>query len=334
MTNYCHLNDVKIINTNASQGDQTMSVNHKACRLKHNNYSDVSNNTNAYNSANSNISIENVFSYDDVLKLSRLCGYEPYFDEYTADDLIQLAAFSSDSLSLVGFISCLKPELNNTTGNIPDNTTIEITAMVAPEYRRQHIFIRLFQALINTINTISSISDSHNNCNKNSKINNNNIRYIASIKDNFIDSSNAGTINIKYAYSDYLMSLHNTQEYTERATLSSLPDTLELLKYDDEYQLVSNTSDELISSVAFDIFDTHICIHDVWTAPDMRKCGYARHLLSEFIKDWKNKSNYHKLPLILHVSGTNIPAVNLYKSEGFNVAEEIKYYTLNLNNLI
>ena len=299
-----------------------MSVNHKACSLKHNNNSNIYNNAYADNITNSNISIENVFSYDDVLKLSRLCGYEPYFDEYTADDLIQLAAFS-----LVGFISCLKPELNNTTGNIPDNTTIEITAMVAPEYRRQHIFIRLFQALINTINTISSISDSHNNCNKN-------IRYIASIKDNFIDSSNAGTINIKYAYSDYLMSLHNTQEYTERATLSSLPDTLELLKYDDEYQLVSNTSDELISSVAFDIFDTHICIHDVWTAPDMRKCGYARHLLSEFIKDWKNKSNYHKLPLILHVSGTNIPAVNLYRSEGFTIAEEIKYYTLNLNNLI
>ena len=122
------------------------------------------------------------------------------------------------------------------------------------------------------------------------------------------------------------MSLHNTQEYTEAAALSSLPDTLELLKYDDEYQLVS--------SIAFDIFNTHICIHDVWTAPDMRKCGYARHLLSEFIKDWKNKSNYHKLPLILHVSGTNIPAVNLYRSEGFTVAEEIKYYTLNLNNLI
>ena len=311
-----------------------MSVNHKACSLKHNNNSNIYNNAYADNITNSNISIENVFSYDDVLKLSRLCGYEPYFDEYIADDLIQLAAFSSDSHSLVGFISCLKPELNNTTGNIPDNTTIEITAMVAPEYRRQHIFIRLFQALINTINTISSISDSHNNCNKNSKINNNNIRYIASIKDNFIDSSNAGTINIKYAYSDYLMSLHNTQEYTEPAALSSLPDTLELLKYDDEYQLVSNTSDELISSVAFDIFDTHICIHDVWTAPDMRKCGYARHLLSEFIKDWKNKSNYHKLPLILHVSGTNIPAVNLYKSEGFTIAEEIKYYTLNLNNLI
>lgn len=311
-----------------------MSVNHKACSLKHNNNSNIYNNAYADNITNSNISIENVFSYDDVLKLSRLCGYEPYFDEYTADDLIQLAAFSSDSHSLVGFISCLKPELNNTTGNIPDNTTIEITAMVAPEYRRQHIFIRLFQALINTINTISSISDSHNNCNKNSKINNNNIRYIASIKDNFIDSSNAGTINIKYAYSDYLMSLHNTQEYTEATALYSLPDTLELLKYDDEYQLVSNATDELISSVAFDIFDTHICIHDVWTAPDMRKYGYARHLLSEFIKDWKNKSNYHKLPLILHVSGTNIPAVNLYKSEGFTVAEEIKYYTLNLNNLI
>lgn len=305
-----------------------MSVNHKACSLKHNNNSNIYNNAYADNITNSNISIENVFSYDDVLKLSRLCGYEPYCDEYTADDLIQLAAFSSDSHSLVGFISCLKPELNNTTGNIPDNnnTTIEITAMVAPDYRRQHIFIRLFQALINTINTISSISDSHNNCNK--------IRYVAAIKGDFIYNTNPSTINIKYAYSDYLMSLHNTQEYTEATALYSLPDTLELLKYDDEYQLVSNATDELISSVAFDIFDTHICIHDVWTAPDMRKCGYARHLLSEFIKDWKNKSNYHKLPLILHVSGTNIPAVNLYKSEGFTVAEEIKYYTLNLNNLI
>ena len=324
-----------------------MSGNHKACSLKHNNHSDVSNNDNAYNSANSNVSIENVFSYDDVLKLSRLCGYEPYFDEYTADDLIQLAAFSSDTHSLIGFISCLKPELNNTTGDIPDITTIEITAMVAPEYRRQHIFIRLFQTLINTINTISSISDSHNNCNRNSSnkndntntnnnINNciNNIRYVAAIKGDFIYNTNTSTINIKYAYSDYLMSLHNTQEYTEPAALSSLPDTLELLKYDDKYQLVSNATDELISSVAFDIFDTHICIHDVWTAPDMRKCGYARHLLSKFIKDWKNKSNYHKLPLILHVSGTNIPAVNLYKSEGFTIAEEIKYYTLNLNNLI
>ena len=130
------------------------------------------------------------------------------------------------------------------------------------------------------------------------------------------------------------MSLHNTQEYTEPAALSSLPDTLELLKYDDEYQLVSNATDELISSVAFDIFDTHICIHDVWTAPDMRKMRLCQTFIIRIHKRLENKSNYHKLPLILHVSGTNIPAVNLYRSEGFTIAEEIKYYTLNLNNLI
>ena len=42
-----------------------------------------------------------------------------------------------------------------------------------------------------------------------------------------------------------------------------LPDTIELLKYDDEYQLLSSASDELISSISFEHFNTHICIHDV-----------------------------------------------------------------------
>lgn len=41
--------------------------------------------------ANTDIIIENVFSYDDVLKLSGLCNYEPFCDEPEAEDLIQLA---------------------------------------------------------------------------------------------------------------------------------------------------------------------------------------------------------------------------------------------------
>ncbi len=79
--------------------------------------------------------------------------------------------------------------------------------------------------------------------------------------------------------------------------------------------------------------DTHICIHDVWTDPDMRRCGYARLLLTELIQDWKNDSlnNSHDntiIPLILHVSGSNMPAVSLYKSSGFVVREELKYYNV------
>ena len=43
--------------------------------------------------ANTDIIIENVFSYDDVLKLFELCNYEPFCDEPEAEDLIQLAGF-------------------------------------------------------------------------------------------------------------------------------------------------------------------------------------------------------------------------------------------------
>ena len=71
----------------------------------------------------------------------------------------------------------------------------------------------------------------------------------------------------------------------------------------------------------------------VWTDPDMRRCGYARLLLTELIQDWKNDSlnNSHDntiIPLILHVSGSNMPAVRLYKSSGFVVREELKYYNV------
>ena len=51
--------------------------------------------------ANTDIIIENVFSYDDVLKLSGLCNYEPFCDEPEAEDLIQLAAFTKDTHCLV-----------------------------------------------------------------------------------------------------------------------------------------------------------------------------------------------------------------------------------------
>ena len=47
--------------------------------------------------ANTDIIIENVFSYDDVLKLSSLCDYEPFCDEPETKDLIQLAAFTKDT---------------------------------------------------------------------------------------------------------------------------------------------------------------------------------------------------------------------------------------------
>ena len=215
--------------------------------------------------------------------------------------------------------------------------------MTAPDYRRQHIFTTMFHALISAVNTLISDS-STTHCN---------IKYVTAIDDETSNSiisdqhnltgNTAGNINtnmninintninIEYAYSEYLMEL-SVENITESIS-TVFPDTIELLKYDDEYQLVSNFSDELIASISFEHFNTHICIHDVWTDPDMRRCGYARLLLTELIQDWKNDSlnNSHDntiIPLILHVSGSNMPAVRLYKSSGFVVREEVKYYNV------
>ena len=139
--------------------------------------------------ANTDIIIENVFSYDDVLKLSGLCNYEPFCDEPEAEDLIQLAAFTKDTHCLVGFISCLNPIINCNTDDsddidthnnsdtikpsIYDDIVIEFTAMTDPDYRQQHIFTSMFYALMCTINAL--ISDS-------------NIKYITAIDDKTANS--------------------------------------------------------------------------------------------------------------------------------------------------
>lgn len=355
-------------------------------------------NTNACTTspASTDIIIENVFSYDNVLQLSKLCDYEPFCDEPEADDLIQLAAFTKDTHCLVGFISCLNTiidsnadssndidshndTINNDTINLGtsnldtnnldtiksdtlDDIVIEFTAMVAPDYRRQHIFTAMFDALICAVNSlISDNSTTHRNIKYITAIDDETANSIISHQHNLMGNTAGNTninINIEYTYSEYLMELsvehilhsqhnqytehngyfklngYNNHKYNTYINNSSvLPDTIELLKYDDEYQLVSNTSDELISSISFEHFNTHICIHDVWTDPDMRRCGYARLLLAELIQDWKNDSLNNNgddniIPLILHVSGSNMPAVRLYKSSGFVVREEVKYYSV------
>ena len=81
---------------------------------------------------NTDIIIENIFSYDDVLKLSELCNYEPFCDEPEAEDLIQLAAFTKDTHCLVGFISCLNPIINCNTDDSDDIDTHNNSDTIKP----------------------------------------------------------------------------------------------------------------------------------------------------------------------------------------------------------
>ena len=136
-----------------------------------------------------NIIITDVFTISELKELIDKCNYEPIYDEAASPELIQLAAFTSDSINpsdaattssgkqMIGFISCIVPEFlyssdnasDDAFDNVPNNASdddfdnitnnasvdafeIEITAMISPYYRNMGLFTRLFASLKSTIN--------------------------------------------------------------------------------------------------------------------------------------------------------------------------------------
>ena len=108
-------------------------------------------------------------------------------------------------------------------------------------------------------------------CTVNALISDRNIKYITAIDDKTANSiishkhnpacNISGNINIAYACSEYLMELsikHITNNFS-----TVLPDTIELLKYDDEYQLLSSASDELYHQYHLNIL-THIYVYTMY----------------------------------------------------------------------
>ncbi len=267
-------------------------------------------------------SIHDTFNINDVEQLINKCNYTPYYDNPHTDDLIQFAAYTNDN-KLIGFISCVTPEFlyNDSSFNkLQKNIEIEITAMVDPEFRGQKVFSSLLKELKLYISLCCEQAD----------IQLPRIKYIVAGKKCL--EKNICSSAFKYSHSEYLMSL-TPLDSKQKGFISGdinkniLNKKYIVDKYDDMYRLINTRNDTVITSISYSAYDSSICIHDVFTMPYYRHTGCAKYLLSVMIHELSKNDNMTK-SFILHVSGRNPAAVNLYNGLGFMITEEIKYYAL------
>lgn len=298
-----------------------------------------------------NIIITDVFTISELKELIDKCNYEPIYDEAASPELIQLAAFTSGSVNpsdaattssgkqMIGFISCIVPEFLYSSDNTSDDTfdnvsnnasvdafEIEITAMISPYYRNTGLFTRLFASLKNTINKQCS----------NAGIFPPAITYLVS-KECIQPVKDTKAPQMDYAYSDYLMTLsaneaasylHKYDRQLNKTAYACDNKHYAIVNDNEEFLLIDTTSDLVISSAAFSVYEKCICIYDVWTNPDHRKKGYARYLLAHTINNFINDKSLSIDSFMLHVSSRNVAAVRLYNSMGFTISQEIKQYKL------
>lgn len=298
-----------------------------------------------------NIIITDVFTISELKELIDKCNYEPIYDEAASPELIQLAAFTSGSVNpsdaattssakqMIGFISCIVPEFlyssdnasDDDFDNVPNNASddafeTEITAMISPYYRNMGLFTRLFASLKKTINKQCS----------NAGIFPPAISYLVS-KECIQPGKDTKAPQMDYAYSDYLMTLsvneaasylHKYDRQLNKTAYACDNKHYAIVNDNEEFLLIDTTSDLVISSAAFSVYEKCICIYDVWTNPDHRKKGYARYLLAHTINNFINDKSLSIDSFMLHVSSRNVAAVRLYNSMGFTISQEIKQYKL------
>lgn len=171
-----------------------------------------------------------------------------------------------------------------------------------------------------SLNFPSDFNGCINNC-ANKHINNDNISNINSA----INNDNISNIN-----SDIILCTDNQGDLKRVSINKNILNKKYIVdKDDEEYKLINTFNNTVITSIAYSIYDNSICIHDVITKPYYRRTGCARYLLSVMISelcphDRDDVTN----SFVLHVSGRNTAAVNLYTSMGFRISDEIKYYGL------
>lgn len=72
-----------------------------------------------------------------------------------------------------------------------------------------------------------------------------------------------------------------------------------------------------------ELSDFGACFHGFMVDDMLRGCGLGKEALAVIIRELKKQD----CPvLFLHVSGDNLPAVNLYKKAGFRITETLAYY--------
>ena len=261
----------------------------------------------------------------DFRQLSSSCNhYEAYFDEDDNSYITYIAAYLDTRL--VGFISCITPDLS-----ITDHQQIcyvEITAMVHPDYRHKKICSNLLSKLYILI---EDMSNQFNKKNKTCV----SIQFICTVND-----KNAKNHHLVLHSCDYLMILKDTNplDRENQKQISKDKEQPNHIKnhyqsyfspYKSCYMLFDKNFSSPIAVCELEYFQSYTCISNVYVDSDKRGKKIGTSLIKNLIQDYFH-AEHKLLPLILHVSSTNPAALQLYKNCGFSIYEQVNYYYINV----
>lgn len=262
-------------------------------------------------------------------------NYEPFYSCEKCSSIIMFTAEHKGNI--IAFLSLL---INN------EDSSAEITALVAPAYRMHGIFSRLFSMAKNFIANSQSFS-----------------RFLltGAVSDVLIASHFPFAKEL--IFTEYMMKLtkeqyHNQTGGPETITHNACTETISVLvssashcidfslcefcfsddntaylMYENEY------ADEPCALLNISTETTFSNIYGVWVDENIRGIGVGTILMQAFLEDYFD-GNFlpasglydnptapkHILPLILNVRSTNTAACRLYKKCGFTEASHISYY--------
>lgn len=132
------------------------------------------------------------------------------------------------------------------------------------------------------------------------------------------------------AHSEYLMLLKKDHFVPTANTADT-----EILEYCDsyesckEYTYVLQKDSQPIGLLKITLEETSAtsCLHHVQIRKSKRQSGYGKRLLAGALHMFFEEND---CDILLHVTGTNIPAVTLYQKTGFRIIQSLDYYHLHL----
>lgn len=225
------------------------------------------------------------------------CGsYEPFTDCGTP---YFLAFAETDCTHLIGFLSFVI----NANGC---HAEAEITALVAPDFRRQGVFRALLCAARKVIEPLIG---------KNGHL-------LGVFPKALLQSS----LSMGIAYSEYLFLL-TAPNAAANAAAPSVCFSYETYFSDnrEDFLLYKGSDDEPCAVCSLDYGNTYTNIYGVYVDEGCRGQGIGTLLMKHLIQEYFLENT---LPLLLNVRSTNTAAVKLYQNCGFQMESSVDFYYL------
>lgn len=288
----------------------------------------------------------------DCKKLSLLIdkcnGYEPFYlteedtDDFSPNELRQLAAYD-DNGDMAGFISFIYNEDSNCrialsaaadyyadlSHGMPKDLP-ELTALVAPKYRRQGIFSEMLSQIKAATGIDAFIVSG--NLRKEAAFS----EYLMKLTNDMHNKCDTPDIRRKYsADTKETGAAEDINDIKAAASAEDINDTENvnnneyLFRFEEQDSVyvmydASPTSKE-IAYCRLSFQPSFSVIYSVYVDEKLRGNGLGSIFMKHFIADYFSKC---AKPLVLNVRSINIPALRLYEKCSFKIVETVKYYVI------